>query len=82
LLSCRRASIPARDRIVRRFVRDALTRGSGRACAWPAETRYRRVLTVILTWHWRPAVLAASEAVEHAVVDRLVFLGGLVALGT
>jgi hypothetical protein len=35
-----------------------------------------------LTRHWQPPVLAASEAVEHAAVDRLVFLGELVALGT
>jgi Flp pilus assembly CpaF family ATPase len=35
-----------------------------------------------LTWHWRPAVLAASGAVRHAALDRLVPLGDLVALGT
>jgi hypothetical protein len=37
---------------------------------------------VTSTWHWRPAGLAASGAVQHAAVDRLVLLGELVALGT
>jgi hypothetical protein len=35
-----------------------------------------------LTWHWRPAVLAASGALQRAAVDRLVLVGELVGLGT
>jgi hypothetical protein len=36
LLSCLGVSIPARERMVMRFLRDASTRGTGRARDWPA----------------------------------------------
>jgi hypothetical protein len=52
LLSCLRSFIPASERMVMRFVRDADLGDRVGPAPGLAQARFRRVLTVALTWPW------------------------------